>query len=297
MIIVLKPRSAAMTPSLNLSLVKRLLPRRRHAQPFELLDNLPLDLAFKEEMRAFVIDLAEQLNGRRSRSSNPLILVKAPRGSGKTYLVRALTSALFRLGALGREKPREIDFTDVRAQCIGQSELKSREQCKAALDGVLNIDDLYMLRGDFGEDAFETVRRFAVENERRIVVFFENTPWRADQFFEACPHLKPAFGRIVEFPALNAAQLWDIFKRLAARRWISLPDGTEALLMPELERRIAEFVWPRGHWHNGREMDFLLEAAARMAREREGLPSHDPVIPEIKLVDIALAKAALWSRR
>jgi hypothetical protein len=286
-----------MTMSLDLSLIRRFLPRRRYRQPFELLDALVLEPAFKDEMRAFVIDLAEQLKGRKQLSSNPMILVRAPRGSGKTCLARALTSALFRLGALRREKPHEIWFGDLRAGYIGQSERKSLDHCNAALDGVLIIDDLLGLSGGFGRDAFDTVRRFAVENQRRIVVFFENTPWRAEQFFEACPHLEQVFGRIIDFPALSPVQLWDIFKRLAVQKWIWLPDGVEALLMPLLERAVVERVWPHGHWAGGREMDFLLETALRLATERVRRSSGALVVPEVELVDIvnALAKGSIFS--
>ena len=108
-----------MIPLLNL--VKRFLPRRRHPRPFEQLDALPLETAFKDEMRALVVDLAEQLKGRKLPSSNPMILVRAPRGSGKTFLIYALTSALFRLGALRREKPHEISFHHLRAGYMGKA--------------------------------------------------------------------------------------------------------------------------------------------------------------------------------
>ncbi len=278
-----------MTAFLNLNLVKRFLPRRRRPRPFEQLDALPLETAFKDEMRALVVDLAEQLKGRKLPSSNPMILVRAPRGSGTTFLIYTLTSALFRLGALRREKPHEIGFDHLRAGYIGQSERKSLDHCNAALDGVLIIDDLLGLSSGFGQDAFNTVRRFAFENQRRIVVFFENTPWRADQFFETCPHLKQAFGRTVEFPALTPVQLWDIFKRLAVQKRIWLPDGVEALLMPVLKRAVVERVWPAGRWQGGREMDFLLEAALRLATERVEKSPGARMVPAVDLIDIGNA--------
>jgi hypothetical protein len=298
MIIVLKPRSAAMTPFLTLSPIKRFLLRRRQPQPFELLDNLSRDAAFKEQMRAFVVDLAERLKGRKPPSSNPMILVRAPDGSGKTFLIRALASALFRLGALHREKPYETWFGDLKAGYIGQSERKSLDHCNAALDGVLSVDDLYGLSDPFGQDAFNTVRRFAVENQRRIVVFFENTPWRAEQFFKACPHLEQAFGRIIEFPALDSAQLWDIFKRLAAGRSIHLPDGAEALVMPVIERAVVENNPRRGYWAGAREMNALLEGVLRLATERVRKSSGELAVPEVALIDIANALAEIdWLRR
>jgi hypothetical protein len=297
-----QPRIVTMTPFWNPSLVKRFVPRRCHPQPFERLDNLSMDDALKNEMRALVIDLAEQLNGRTPRSSNPMILARAPRGSGKTYLVRAVASALFRLGALRREAPHEIDLHHLRASYIGQTERKSLDHCNAALDGVLNIDDLRMFSNGSGhnregQEAFNTVRRFAVENQRRIVVVFENTPWRADQFFEASPHFRQAFGRIIEFPALNPVQLCDIFKRLAAQKWIVLPHGVEALLTPALERRVALRVWPAGRWQGGREMDFLLQRTVRLHLERIGKSLKNPVVPEIELVDLANALAETASDR
>lgn len=114
-----------MTMSLDLSLIRRFLPRRRYRQPFELLDALVLEPAFKDEMRAFVIDLAEQLKGRKQLSSNPMILARAPRGSGKTCLARALTSALFRLGALRREKPHEIWLATCELATSGKASEKA----------------------------------------------------------------------------------------------------------------------------------------------------------------------------
>jgi hypothetical protein len=281
-----------------LNVVSRFLPRRRHPQPFELLDNLSRDTAFKDEMRAFVIDLAEQLREQKPPAPDPMILVRAPRGSGKTCLTRALASALFRLGALHREKPHEIDFQSLCAGYIGQSERLSLEHCKAAMDGVLSIDDLYMLRFGFGQNALDTVRRFAVENQRRIVVVFKNTPWRADQFFETCPHLKSAFGRIVEFPALNPAQLWDVFNRLAMQKSIRLPNGAEALLMPVVERAVAWNLWPRGYWSGGREMTGLLARVLRLSTERVRGSSGELVVPGVELIDIANALAETdWSPR
>ncbi len=165
------------------------------------------------------------------------------------------------------------------------------DRCRSALDGVLSIDDLYMLRSEWGQESLDTVRRFAIKNQRRIVVFFENTPWRAEQFFEACPHLVNAFGKIIEFPRLVPQQLRDVVKRLAADERIDLPDDFETLLMPVLERRFAE----RG-WQGGREMELLVKTAVRLNRERVGKPPED-LIPRFESVDLANALTCIEARK
>lgn len=62
-------------------------------------------------------------------------------------------------------------------------------------------------------------------------------------------------------------------------------------MMPVLERRVAECVWPRGYWAGGREMDYLLKEVIRLNSERRGKSPEEIFVPEIELVDMANALA------
>jgi SpoVK/Ycf46/Vps4 family AAA+-type ATPase len=213
-----------------------------------------------------------------------------PPGVGKTEVARLIGEIFRSLRVLRKGHVVETDRAGLVAGYVGQTAAKTLDKCREALDGILFIDEAYTLSPieggaghDFGKEAIDTLLKFMEDNRDRIVVIVAGYSNQMRRFIDSNPGLASRFSKTIEFPPYNAAELCEIFRRMAARQQFNLPDGFEAKLRPWIEGRSkAE------DWANAREIRTLLEKtreaqARRLAKD----PSAD--ISVVTLDDIVLA--------
>ena len=115
-------------------------------------------------------------------------------GTGKTTVARLFGEILFDIGFLKKGHLVETIGKDLIADHVGGTAIKTNALIDQALDGVLFIDEAYVLteahRGGFGQEAVETLLA-RLENDRpRLVVILAGYPSRMRRFLNSDPGLR-----------------------------------------------------------------------------------------------------------
>jgi SpoVK/Ycf46/Vps4 family AAA+-type ATPase len=247
----------------------------------------------KQEVRGLVarmqVEQKRRDQGLEVSALSQHMVFTGPPGVGKTEVARLVGDIYRGLKVLRKGHVVETDRAGLVAGYIGQTAIKTLEKCREALDGILFIDEAYSAcrragdNSDFGKEAIDTLLKFMEDNRDRIIVIVAGYPNEMRRFIDSNPGLGSRFSKTVEFPSYSAAELSEIFKRMAARQQFNLPDGFETKLKPWIDSRSKA-----DDWANAREMRTLLEKtreaqAWRLASD----PSAD--ISLVTLEDIVTA--------
>lgn len=167
-------------------------------------------------------------------------------GTGKTSVARLFGEIYFELGLLKRGHLVEVRGSDLVAEHVGGTSIKTNNIVDQALDGVLFIDEAYTLvedeRGGFGREALDTLIT-RLENDRsRLVVIAAGYPEKMEKFRNANPGLARRFPteNILTFEDFSPEELWQIgLKFLEAKSITPAPDFLPVLkdMLAEMHRR------------------------------------------------------------
>jgi stage V sporulation protein K len=151
---------------------------------------------------------------------------------------------------------------------------------ETALDGVLFIDEAYSLKKDapwdFGAEAIETLLKLMEDNRERLVVIVAGYPDKMEEFIRSNPGLQSRFSRRVGFEDYSAAEMLEIFERLAADYDMVIePDARDLLL--ERFRRSDVYA-------NGRGVRNDFEAALVKQSNRVALMAGSPSKRDLSLL-------------
>jgi stage V sporulation protein K len=156
-----------------------------------------------------------------------------PPGTGKTTVARLYAKLLSELGLLREGHLVEADRSKLVGGYVGQTAIKTTEVLKAAIDGVLFIDEAYTLKSgdDYGQEAIDTLLKFMEDNRDRMVVIVAGYEDRMRAFLKTNPGLESRFTRYFMFPNYNAEELVEIFTTMCKDAGFKLESTlTERLL-------------------------------------------------------------------
>ena len=108
----------------------------------------------------------------------------------------------------------EADRGDLVAGFVGQTALKTKKVINQALDGVLFIDEAYLLKGegnDFGKEAMGTLLKGMEMNKDRLVVVIAGYPGPMSELIKSNPGLSRRFKYHMNYPDFSADELMKIF--------------------------------------------------------------------------------------
>ncbi|MEZ4883366.1 MAG: AAA family ATPase [Chitinophagales bacterium] len=195
----------------------------------------------KEEIKTLInflkIQKLREEKGLATSSRGLHMVFMGPPGTGKTTIARLISRIFKHLGILERGHLVETDRAGLVAGYIGQTALKVDEVVKAALDGVLFIDEAYALaRGggdkrDFGSEAVEALLKRMEDYRKRLVVIVAGYPDEMEDFIKSNPGFQSRFNRYYIFEHYKPQELLDIFKIFASKADFTLSEDGEEKLM------------------------------------------------------------------
>ena len=157
-------------------------------------------------------------------------------GTGKTTVARLFGEILRNNGFLGRGHLVEVKASDLIAEYVGGTGIKTNQVVDQAMDGVLFLDEAYMLteknRGGYGQEALDTLLT-RMENDRsRFVIIVAGYPEKMKQFRKSNTGLARRIPEenIIDFPDFSPQDLFEILAQFLRNRDLTIsPTVDESL--------------------------------------------------------------------
>ena len=169
-----------------------------------------------------------------NKASLPIVLnmefVGNP-GTAKTTVARIIAGLLYEIGLLQTNEIVEVGRADLIARYEGQTADKVRSVFQKAHGKLLFIDEAYSLvenwRGEFGDEAINTIVQEMENNRDNTVVIFAGYPTEMKEFFSRNPGLRSRVPFTVKFNDYTVDEMVSISESEAEKRGFSISSGAK----------------------------------------------------------------------
>lgn len=135
-------------------------------------------------------------------------------GTAKTTVARLFARIMKENGLLSKGQLVEVGRGDLVAKYVGWTAKTVQEKFRAAMGGVLFIDEAYSLvedrGGSFGDEAINTIVQEMENHREDVFVIFAGYPNEMEKFLDKNPGLRSRIAFHVPFANYNTAELCDI---------------------------------------------------------------------------------------
>ena len=166
-----------------------------------------------------------------TNSSNLHMCFYGNPGTGKTTVARIVTSILYNLGYIKRNKCIEINANEFKGADIGETSIRTKIILRNAVNKVLFIDEAYALfdkKDGFGQEAVDIIIKEMEDNRSNMVIIFAGYKNEMQDFINMNEGLKSRIARYIEFENYNTIELGKIFANLLHEQDLTIE--TEAFI-------------------------------------------------------------------
>ena len=181
-------------------------------------------------------------------------------GTAKTTVARLFARIMRENGILPRGHLVEVGRGDLVAKYVGWTAKNVQEKFKAAMGGVLFIDEAYSLvdgrDGSFGDEAINTIVQEMENHRSDVVVILAGYPDKMETFLQKNPGLRSRIAFHLPFADYNSRELCQIAELISKKNGMQIDKGA----FDKLEQAFA-LIGSSDDFGNGRYVRNLFEQA------------------------------------
>lgn len=155
-------------------------------------------------------------------------------GTGKTKTAKLYAKLLYQTGFIKTDKLMCVSASDLIAEHVGGTAIKTTKVVKESLGGVLFIDEAYQLvpssEKDFGKECIATLVREMTEHKNNLVIIFAGYKKEMEDFINVNPGMKSRITNRVVFDDYSIDELYQIFKLNSDESKFNLSNDVEPIL-------------------------------------------------------------------
>lgn len=149
-------------------------------------------------------------------------------GTGKTEVARIVSRLLCDAKVLEEAKLVETDRTGLVGKYIGETGIKTKEKIESALNGVLFIDEAYLLsgtsEGDYGKEAIATLLKEMEDKRGQFCVILAGYRKEMQEMLSINPGFKSRIQFELDFPDYSKEELKQIANKFINKQNYQVTD-------------------------------------------------------------------------
>lgn len=162
-------------------------------------------------------------------------------GTGKTTVARMYAEKLYNLGFIKENKLVEIVPNDLIAKYVGQTRDTTRKILEKAKDGILFIDEAYLLYTSNYEEGNNPYMNEAIVElikyleDPKNVVIFAGYPKEMKRIYEANPGIKSRIYGEIMFNDYSTEELYEILNSNLTKKGLSIASNSKKKIINHIK--------------------------------------------------------------